>query len=95
LNLIAPGDVVQVVRGHACDLGKTDTVIELATWPMWYCPQCQRRERGEFVVAVTSRGQLPLGDGGYPLPWLRRFRPLGELIGEQRVARLPAPKVTA
>jgi hypothetical protein len=89
LNQIGPGDVVQVVRGHDCDLGKTASVLELVAWSSWYCPQCKRREHGEFVVAITSRGPLPLGDGGYPLPWLRRFRPLGELIGEQRVARRP------
>lgn len=82
---IKVGDLVQVVRGHECDLGNTGIALEIETWDFWSCPKCHAFKRGPFL-GVTMR--LPVS--GAPLSWLKRIPPLGELGDVKRDEEITA-----
>lgn len=82
---IKVGDLVQVVRGHPCDLGNVGVVLDIHTWPLWSCPKCGKYESGPFVGAT-----LHFPFSGAPLSWLKRIPPLSELEGEKRDEEITA-----
>jgi hypothetical protein len=83
---ISVGDLVQVVRGHACDIGNVGVVQEISVWGWWYCPECHACETGEFVAATL---RTPIS--GAPLEWLKRIPPLEELEGQRTEEKIHEP----
>jgi hypothetical protein len=84
---IQVGDLVQVVRGHECDLGSTFRVgqIREPTLWGWICPKCSCIDRSPELWA--DRGD----EHGAPLSWLKRIPPLDELEGERTQENLKEP----
>ena len=89
VNDIKPGDLVALVRGHACVLGEVGGIpfeVEsvyrtLAPWARFVCNICGHREN-----AVATRYVVDPRGNTLPLSWLTRFAPLIDIeILEQEV----------
>lgn len=75
---ITVGDLVQVVRGHECDLGLVFTVASIEHWQLgWYCPKC----RVESYAPYTAVGPAGFPGDGVDITWLKKIPPLSELEG--------------
>lgn len=87
---IAVGDLVVVVRWPCCkgDIGHTFVVAGLETRPdVAHCGYCGATGGHTGMHAKARRG-----DGGlYPLEFLKRIPPLGELEGEDTKEDLREP----
>lgn len=76
MSAIKVGDLVQVVRGHVCDLGRIFVVASInVSYVGWHCPHCpaESHDRCDWVddgVAEKS---------GADINWVRRIPPLSEL----------------
>ena len=85
---IKVGDLVMVVRGHACIVARIGGIpfTVLAFMPQigggWHCSVCNERDiaQSDLIGARLLRH----ADHGIPLSWLKRIPPLAELEGEQR-----------
>lgn len=82
---IKEGDLVMVVRGHACDLGVTFIMGKPRSWPLgWECATCRAETFGPYVGVHAGRGNWP------DVTWLKKIPPLAEPEGEQRKEEIPA-----
>lgn len=79
---ISVGDLVQVVRGHSCELGEVGRVEALQTWRWWSCAHCGEGEYGSVFAAKVGTDPADGVATGYPVSWLKRIPPLEELEGE-------------
>ena len=78
VNGIKVGDMVFIVRGHACALercgGIPYTVLDIIpqTGGGWACPRC-----GEYNIAPSEMWAAKLVEGvsGIPLGWLLKIDP--------------------
>jgi hypothetical protein len=79
---IAVGDLVQVVRGHICDIGRIFIVCRIESFNWWECPTCG------CVSSYYSDGAVWLADGpgnadgsgfGALISWCRKIPPPEEL----------------
>lgn len=81
---ISVGDLVMVVRGHACTVSAFGGLpvrvgeIRAPYGKSWDCARC-----GGKKVAPTSP-YVPHNGAALPLPWLKRIPPLDELEDVKR-----------
>lgn len=75
--MIGPGDVVMVIRGHACALGDVFRVgsVVRGQGVEWRC-ECGWNVISEEPSAMDSDGT------GAPLSWLIKINPTGEELEE-------------
>ena len=69
MSEIHVGDLVMVVRGHECDVGRIFQVDGLSM-DSWYCENCGAETFDDELVAEHIED-----DCVYPITWLRRLDP--------------------
>ena len=86
------GDLVMVVRGHACLLARfggvpfTVTAIHQAVNGGWYCPKCRTHYAGGDEPGAQP-DFYKKGPAGIPLSWLKKIDPPADAVSED--ARKP------
>lgn len=81
------GDVAQLWRVCRCvpndpDLGGIFTVRQIIIMPECICNKCG-------LVVRSNLAEVLEHNGGIPQMWLRRIKPLTELLGWERVVKVP------
>lgn len=72
---IAPGDLVAVVRGHACDIGLVYRVRGVYNLTgMWICWTCKARSNADHGKPWATWDKSGRGAGA-PLSWLQKIEP--------------------
>jgi len=72
--MIKAGDVVMVVRGHICDVGRIAIVADVVAFTGWRCTECGHEESGLVEGALFQQA----GTFGALVSWLKKLRPRNE-----------------
>lgn len=84
---IEVGDLVMVVRGHNCAIGRIHTVLGFS-WskPFTVCPTCGARYPNTHAMRVVVRAN----GHGYSVDRVRKIPPLSELESTEHKESIPA-----